>query len=489
MGYAPQFNFRLRDDEVVFGNLIIGKEIVQDIEKLLIAIRNGAQINLEPYKQLFGSYIFTDDEFSAVKDDYEQIKIDYAFFRDMMNAKLRFDFSASLNHMNTIVNYAMGSTTWLEKYAEMKNMAGEMYRKLKSIGVNFEEREAEYEQRYAEIKLAESNNGAIVTSLVEQYKLDVMHGAPDAEERFLKTMSALGPVEQAKAENWIKLQRASSIVGKEQVVAKAGTRSEIESEFVEGYEDRLPKSKETEEKVLITAKMLRDRIADISQLNDMTHIVAGFVTLNKYVEGLCMDAGIMFPKKYATFIEEARERDLPLGQVRSYETYIMDMLTYQGNVGLFDAEERTMEKSLWDTFGYPKNIVTAHVEKNMPGSEKAAPSVNESAFRDDKSDTPFKALADSAYRALAQMSSSVRLDRVVRMAEYLIDKQKSMGAIRESQNRMYLKIREQNDATWNDMEKCAHSQKFVTETLESHWYDKEVATTQDLRFFNELMFV
>ena len=75
------------------------------------------------------------------------------------------------------------------------------------------------------------------------------------------------------------------------------------------------------------------------------------------------------------------------------------------------------------------------------------------------------------------------------MAEYLIDKQKSMGAIRESQNRMYLKIREQNDATWNDMEKCAHSQKFVTETLESHWYDKEVATTQDLRFFNELMFV
>lgn len=380
MGWAPNISFKLRDDEFTLGKLIIGKEIIQDVEKLIIALRNGVQIDSSFYQQLFNGFVFIDEEFEQVKEDFEQVKIDYAYFRDVLKSKMRFDFAGMLAHAETIANYAIGSATWLERYGEMKQQAGEMYRRLKVLGVDFGDRAAEYEKRYAHVKESNPSNGAIVSALQDQYKMDVLNGVPDAAERYLNAAKALGPVEAARAEANIRFGNASAIAGKGEVVSKAGTGVIIDGTDVEPEETPAPVQNKV---VSIDTDMMIQKINDIYGTGDMVAVLAGLGQVNQLIESWCKDVGIQFPFKYAANIKECGP-NTTLGEIKQNEKYIIDMLTFSANKSLFDTDPREMLDVEWKLFALPKGYTPKDVPATNDTSTSNAEEGDEPILREDK---------------------------------------------------------------------------------------------------------
>ena len=477
MGYKPQFNFKLRDDEIIFGNLIIGKEIIPDIEKLLLAIRQGVQLNTSAYSTLFNSYIFTDSEFQSVKEDYEQVKIDYDFFKDTLRNMLRFDFSSSLRHTTIMTNYIVGSSTWLEKYIEMKNIAGEMFRKLKSLGYDFEGREFEYETRYKDIKEEEVSNGAITDTLTEQYKEDILNHVPDANDRYLKAMSSLGPIEQAKAENIIKLQNVAIMAGSG-ALATTVPVGQADSNIIITAET---KQEQVQEDVLIhiTVDELKNKLNTISMQKDIVKVVTGFCILNAYIELLCRDAHVAFPKTFSDYVKKAYDLNLTLDKVREYESYIINTISYSSNAGLLNAEGYMMKKSEWEIYGFASGSIgelTSNVKPLEDSSNITIPNITNVNVADKIS---------QVCESLSRLQPEIRLKKYIELADWVIGK---IRHIPDSELVIKPYLNSLNRETI-DISKYLSSQSFIVEVLEKDYLSRVGLTKEDLKYLNDIVFI
>lgn len=485
MSYNPQINFRLRDDEVVIGNLIVGKEIVPDIETLLISIRNGVPVNTSAYQQLFSNYIFSDEEFTAIKEEYEQIKIDYKFFSSVMYSKLKVTSAAKNTgaKFGATLEYVVGSATWIETYIKIKNLAGEMFRTLQQMAYDFEGKEPEYEQRYHEITVEDTNNGVLVEQYVDMYKQGVMDGDDSVKATVLGLMNGLPDITKARIEGQIKLWEVSAGVSTKQVVRKAGTDALIDVNEKEEPEEVL---------IPITANMLVNRARMICDLKSYEHIYMGLKELNAYAAQMCAECDIVFPEQQQKDIESSK---LDLGQIVQTEKVIINTLDYSANAVLLDALGWSMTKDRWDTFCLPQGVkassgIAVYIENVLPEEAKEA---TESKSEVEETKEPEKPFAEAVKETVNKLNNirdiNAKTEKFDELANHIIKKQQKCGAMRASANDEYTNKRAElkNSGDYNAI--CENHKKFIIDTINSGICNNMVADEGDIKLLNQIVFV
>ena len=70
MAWNPSFNFKLRDDEIVFGNLIFEKNTAQVVCVALAKIRDGYVIDNSVLMEALKSGCHTNEELDKLHEDF-----------------------------------------------------------------------------------------------------------------------------------------------------------------------------------------------------------------------------------------------------------------------------------------------------------------------------------------------------------------------------------------------------------------------------------
>jgi len=151
MAWNPSFNFKLRDDEVTLGPLILDRGCAEMIANLLLDIKAGVNVNIEVLDAIVKAGCFTDDEFMQVHTEFDAIQEDVKIFRKIKQAwDKKFDcFLAQTQHN---IRYITGSDTWFQKYVNMKSLAASMYKSLLDDRVELPaEKQSEWANRYRDV--------------------------------------------------------------------------------------------------------------------------------------------------------------------------------------------------------------------------------------------------------------------------------------------------------------------------------------------------
>ena len=211
MGWKPAFNFQLRDDEVVFGNVVLNSSVQGKVSGNLLKYRDGEELT-EEFRELLKQHMYSADEFMHLDSDFKQVKIDIKYFNSIFNKYDREIFKRFRNRLTCSLNYIAGSKTWLDCYVHEKGVAAEMYRQLLDAKYPFDPvHKREYDERYA-IVIEENEPGQVLDKMcVETFKEDVLRGYPHAEMKFVENLVHSGICTRKQAIGRAKLLKASLV--------------------------------------------------------------------------------------------------------------------------------------------------------------------------------------------------------------------------------------------------------------------------------------
>ena len=192
MGWNPQFNFKLRDDQIAFGSLILDKNGADAIADILVRFKNGEVPDLGVLKDLMDNYCFTNEEFTAMKNELPVIQADIKAFKDIgCNTLQKWKLMAQSVSIN--VNYVAGSDSWVERYKELKMVAADLYNQLVQVGYQFTaEEKAKYDERYGDIIGCTTNMERVSSVFEKQYLEAMLRGDPNALDNFCDCMVEAG---------------------------------------------------------------------------------------------------------------------------------------------------------------------------------------------------------------------------------------------------------------------------------------------------------
>lgn len=192
MSWNPSINFKLRDDQVAFGDLVVDKNGVPAICEALKSIREGKPIDTMAFSEVLKNWCYKDEEFEHLKEEFEQIKIDIVEFKNITSS-FGARWTASLQSMGAAVDYIAGSSTWIEKYKENKSIAAGLYRIIKDSGYKFgPEKEREYDIRYHEVISATTKTECVEEYLKKQYRENLASGDRDALRKYCDALVETG---------------------------------------------------------------------------------------------------------------------------------------------------------------------------------------------------------------------------------------------------------------------------------------------------------
>lgn len=213
MGWNPQFNFSLRDDEVTFGTLIFDKQCAELLCAELLKIKNGTSSSIENIKSILDAGCFTDDELTETRYEFEQVKEDIRVFSQFLRTYQK--FATWWDTTATKASYIVGSTTWYRQFIDMKSMAADMYLKLLNSNHLFEPADkAEYDKRYSEIIQNTNLNERTELAIRRQFEQNLANGVENAREIYQEAMVTAGLMskEQVEAQNiLLRASDASSV--------------------------------------------------------------------------------------------------------------------------------------------------------------------------------------------------------------------------------------------------------------------------------------
>lgn len=212
MGWNPQFSFKLRDDEVTFGDLVLDKNGAQFLSEMLINIRNGVVPDLGMMKSILDDYCYTNDEFIALKDEMYEIEEDIAEFKRIGSNALQ-KWSVFMQTIVVHTSYIVGSDTWIERYKELKMIGANMFDSILKCGYNFgEERLAALHKRYDEVIGCTSGMERVGGYLQKQYREAVVNGDENALDNFCKSMVETGVWSQEVADRERKKREVNNLL-------------------------------------------------------------------------------------------------------------------------------------------------------------------------------------------------------------------------------------------------------------------------------------
>mgnify|MGYP006989005497 CR=1 FL=1 len=173
MSWNPSINFKLRDDQVAFGDLVVDKNGVPAICEFLKSVREGKPVDTMAFSEVLKNWCYKDTEFETLKEEFEQIKLDIAEFKSITSS-FGAKWTASIQSVGIAMDYIAGSSTWIEKYKENKSIAAGLYRMIKDSGYKFgPEKEREYDVRYHEVMVATTKTECVEDYLKKQYQKDL----------------------------------------------------------------------------------------------------------------------------------------------------------------------------------------------------------------------------------------------------------------------------------------------------------------------------
>lgn len=346
MGWNPQFNFKLRDDEITFGNLIVDKRCVDLLSKALIKIKSGENVDISVIKNILDVGCYTDVEFEKIHTEFEEVKKDIAYFKQLCSANLISGISNWAKRMDTNIGYIVGSNTWVEKYKELKLCACEMYIRLIGKGFEFPPEQAKvYRERYGEIMNTTDSKERLAGVLRKQYYEDRDNGVPNAEEIYIQAQLDNGLITPEQAE---KHSRLFGAVAKANVEADVSKPEEIQKDQP-AEEVGVYVKDTTMEEITLTAHMLADKVNEMLLLADKLDQAVCYTELFELVASVCHDINIDITK--ASEVVSAfydKSKGVTAGEVIDSVSALFETIWLQMNATMFDSVEKTVDKEYWD---------------------------------------------------------------------------------------------------------------------------------------------
>lgn len=214
MGWNPQINFKLRDDEITFGDLIFDKGSAELLCKALTAIKSGQSVGNDVIKSIIENGCYTDKELETLRKEFEEIKNDISYFKKLRASGFTSGISNWAKRVDANINYVTGSNTWIEKYKELKLCACEMYESL--LGKNYEftsQERATFDKRYNDVLKGTTSKERLDGILRKQYYEDLGAGVPNAADIYIQAQVDNGIITEQQAEGKRKLFGAASKAG------------------------------------------------------------------------------------------------------------------------------------------------------------------------------------------------------------------------------------------------------------------------------------
>lgn len=211
MGWNPQISFKLRDDEITFGDLIFDKGSAELLCKALKTIKSGQSVGNDVIKSIIENGCYTDKELEALRQEFEEIKNDISYFKRLRASGFTSGISNWAKRVDANINYVTGSNTWIEKYKELKLCACEMYESL--LGKNYEftpQEKATFDKRYNDVLKGTTSKERLDGILRKQYYEDLGAGVPNAADIYIQAQVDNGIITEQQAEGKRKLFSAAS---------------------------------------------------------------------------------------------------------------------------------------------------------------------------------------------------------------------------------------------------------------------------------------
>lgn len=346
MGWNPQFNFKLRDDEITFGNLIVDKRCVDLLSKALIKIKSGENVDISVIKNILDVGCYTDVEFEKIHTEFEEVKKDISYFKQLCSANLISGISNWAKRMDTNIGYIVGSNTWVEKYKELKLCACEMYIRLIGKGFEFPPEQAKvYRERYGEIMNTTDSKERLAGVLRKQYYEDRDNGVPNAEEIYIQAQLDNGLITPEQAE---KHSRLFGAVAKANVEADVSKPEEIQKDQP-AEEVGVYVKDTTREEITLTAHMLADKVNEMLLLSDKLEQAVCYTELFELVASVCHDINIDITKVsevVSAFYDKSK--GVTAEEVIDAVSTLFETIWLQMNATMFDSVEKTVDKEYWD---------------------------------------------------------------------------------------------------------------------------------------------
>lgn len=350
MGWNPQINFKLRDDEITFGDLIFDKGSAELLCKALTAIKNGQSVGNDVIKSIIESGCYTDKELGALRQEFEEIKNDISYFKRLRASGFTAGISNWAKRVDATVNYVTGSNTWIEKYKELKLCACEMYESL--LGKNYAftpQEKATFDKRYSDVLKGTTSKERLDGILRKQYYEDLGAGVPNAADIYIQAQVDNGIITEQQAEGKRKLFGAASKASAPNGVEhKSDNANSCEKEVGVHVED----TTDTNVTVVIKSTAVLDKMEQISKIIVPKERAIASLKLFKLVGvGLY---GVIDDNVYheANMMYEAcngKTHTIPDEEVYSHVQKAVSELKFQSTSSLFDSTSYVVKKSEWDS--------------------------------------------------------------------------------------------------------------------------------------------
>ena len=346
MGWNPQISFKLRDDEITFGDLIFDKGSAELLCKALKTIKSGQSVGNDVIKSIIENGCYTDKELEALRQEFEEIKNDISYFKKLRASGFTSGISNWAKRVDANINYVTGSNTWIEKYKELKLCACEMYESL--LGKNYEftpQEKATFDKRYNDVLKGTTSKERLDGILRKQYYEDLGAGVPNAADVYIQAQVDNGIITEQQAEGKRKLfgaaSKASAVNG---VDHKSDNANSDEKEVGVHVEDTVNDN----ETIVITRKLLMDKLNQIKGISDFKDKAFAGMNLYKYVKSGLVEAGVDTSKADLTAKNFVEVQDVSMGELFTVLYATISQVDTSAIGTLFDSVCCEVKKSDWN---------------------------------------------------------------------------------------------------------------------------------------------
>lgn len=350
MGWNPQINFKLRDDEVPFGNLIFDKQAIPLIEKVLLSIKSGQITDINVLRDYLKGGCFTNEEFSKLREEYEFIKQDIDVFKAICKTKLILGVENWTKRLDANLGYIVGSNTWIEKYKQLKICAAELYLTLVGKGHTFSaEDDAKYKKRYGDVLNATSSKERLEDILRKQYYEDLGAGVPNATEIWIQNQVDNGLMSEEQAEKRRRLFGGAMAASVKTTIDKKDEPSADEIADKTVSDIGVYVKEEPKEQIVLTTQLLADKIKELLLISDAVEQAIAYIEVFEQISSVCREVCIDVSKasEVATAFYD-KSKGCTAGEVMNAISTVFGTVMLQMNSVMFNSVGKTISKDYWD---------------------------------------------------------------------------------------------------------------------------------------------
>lgn len=348
MGWNPQINFKLRDDEITFGDLIFDKGSAELLCKALTAIKSGQSVGNDVIKSIIENGCYTDKELEILRKEFEEIKNDISYFKKLRASGLTSGISNWAKRVDANINYVTGSNTWIEKYKELKLCACEMYESL--LGKNYEftpQERATFDKRYNDVLKSTTSKERLDGILRKQYYEDLGAGVPNAADIYIQAQVDNGIITEQQAEGKRKLFGAAS-----KASAPNGVENNLDNINADEKEVgvHVEDTADTNRTIVIKSKVVLNKMEQISKVIVPDERALASKQLFLLIFNALRDTGLDI-KNIAMTCNYYGESIYGISADDVYEGVlnVISELRFQSTSSLFDSTYCEVNESDWDS--------------------------------------------------------------------------------------------------------------------------------------------